>query len=154
MSAILSFLGGTAFRAIAGHAFAFFEKRQDHKHELERADRQAQYDAAAHERNLASMKLQSELGLKVIEAQSVAHTSQTDDDAWLEAVRGVNQKSGIAIVDAWNAGIRPAFATLVFIAMLFELYMLGWLMNDWYREFAGVVVGVYFGDRWMRKLGK
>ena len=100
------------------------------------------------------MRLQSELGLKVIEAQSAASTTDAENDAWLEAVRGVNQKSGLVIIDGWNAAVRPAFATLIFIAMLFELYTLGWLLNDWYREFAGVVIGVYFADRSLKKRGK
>lgn len=154
MSAILSFLGGSAFRAIWGETTAYLSKRQDHKYELERLAQQAEHDAKAHARNLEGMRVQNELGIKVIEAQTASHTSETEVDAWLEAVKGVNQKSGMLIIDGWNAGVRPAFATLVFIAMLFELYTLGWVMNDWYREFAGVVIGVYFADRSLKKRGK
>lgn len=154
MSAVLSFLGGGAFRAIWGEVSSFVTKRQDHKNEIEMMDRQASYAAAEHARNLEGQRLQNELGIKVIEVSRAAHQSNTEDDAWLEAVKGVNVKSGIAIIDGWNQGIRPAFATLVLVAMGFELYVLGWVMNDWYREFAGVVVGVYFADRSLKKRGK
>jgi hypothetical protein len=154
MSAIASFLGGGAFRAIWGEASAYLTKRQDHKHEVELMDKQAGYAAAEHARNLEGQRLQNELGIKVIDASRAAHSSNTEDDAWMEAVKGVNIKSGIAIIDGWNQGIRPAFATLVLVAMAVELYVLGWVMNDWYREFAGVVVGVYFADRSLKKRGK
>lgn len=154
MSAILSFLSGSAFRMIWGEASAFITKRQDHKYELERLAQQAEFEERNHARNLESMRLQSELGIKLVEVQREAHTAGVEDDAWLEAVRGVNKQSGVQIIDGWNAAVRPAFATLVFIGMLFELYTIGWLMNDWYREFAGVVIGVYFADRSLRKRGK
>ena len=36
MSALISFLGGSAFRMVWGEVSSYFNKRQDHQHEMER----------------------------------------------------------------------------------------------------------------------
>ena len=64
MLTILSFLGGNAFRLIFGEIVSFFQKKQEQQQELERMRLQGDLEAAAHTRNLESLRLQSELGVK------------------------------------------------------------------------------------------
>lgn len=153
MSAIMSFLGGATFRAVWGEAAAFVSKRQEHKHEIERADKQAGYDDAAHRRNLEAMKLQHDLGIRVIEAGAASHASAADDDAFLEAVRGINSKSGIAIIDAWNQSVRPFVATTATIGLLIEAVALGH-MTQFHYEIAAAAIGLYLADRSLAKRQK
>lgn len=154
MSALLSFLGGNAFRMLWGELSSAWTKHQDHKQELALLDKQEAAATAAHARNMEAARLHHELGLKEIVAQGNAHERATDDDAWLEVVRGTGKTSGIAWVDGWNQAIRPAFATLVWLAMALELWAVHFAMTDWYRDFAAVVIGVYFADRSLKHRGK
>lgn len=153
MSALVSFLGGSAFRMVWGEVSHFISARQEHKHELERAEAQARHDAASHERNLAALKLQSDLGIKVIESQTAAHLAEVEGDAWLDAVRATSKSSGVAWVDAWNQSIRPGVATVAVGAMLVEIALLG-ALTDWHREVFSAALGLYLADRALTKRGK
>ena len=57
MSAIISFLGGAAFRMIWGQVSAWLNKRQDHKHELEMLRLQADLDDKRHTRDCERLRL-------------------------------------------------------------------------------------------------
>lgn len=153
MSAILSFLGGAGFRAVWGEVSAYATRRQEHKYEIERAEQQAKIDAMTHERNLAAMKAQHEMGLQVIERTAEAHSSAADDDAWVEAIRGINTKTGVAWVDAWNQTIRPGVATLATVGLLIEAIALGH-MTPFHYEIAGAAIGLFLADRSLGKRGK
>jgi hypothetical protein len=153
MSALVSFLGGSAFRMVWGEVSHFLTARQEHKHELERNDQQARLDSAAHARNLEAMRVQSDLGIKSIEAASFAHSSAADDDAFLAAVRATATPSGIRWVDAWNQSIRPGVATVAVAAMLVEIALVG-ALTDWHREVFSAALGLYLADRALAKRGK
>lgn len=153
MSALLSFLGGSTFRAVWGEASAYVSKRQEHKYELERDQKQAELAAMTHAQNLEAMRVQHELGIKVIEANTAAHASAADDDAFLEAVRGINSKTGIAIIDAWNQAIRPGVATAATVGLLIEAVSLG-AMTPFHYEIAAAAIGMYLADRSLGKRGK
>ena len=111
-SALFSFLGGSAFRMVWGEVASYFQKKQDHEFELERVRLQGAMEAAQHERNLAAIKLQSDLGIKVIEAQRDATLAGVEADAWLAAVKDVGKQTGIKFLDLWNGSVRPLLATL------------------------------------------
>src|SRR5262245_45021766 len=110
MSAILSFLGGGAFRAIWGEFSKWMSARQEHKYEIQRMQVQGGLDAAQHERNLAAIRLQAELGVKTIEVQSDADQARLAAEAFREAVKQSYVPTGVKWVDAWNGCVRPAFA--------------------------------------------
>jgi len=149
----MSFLGGSAFRAVWGETTAYLSKSQDHKYEVERTDQQAKHDAEAHARNLAAIKLQSDLGVKVIEVQRDSALSQTEMDAWADAVKATSRPSGIAWIDGWNQSIRPAVATVAVVAMLVEIALVGSL-TDWHKEVFSAALGIYLADRSLAKRGK
>lgn len=154
MMAILSFLGGNAFRLIFGEVAAYFTKRQEHAQEVERMKLQGEIDAAQHARNLESLRLQSELGVKVIEAQRDADIDRFDVSAWAQAVADVGKKTGIRFLDLWNGSIRPALATLAMAVVLFEVCKNGFILTDWDRELVGAILGIYVADRHLSKRGK
>lgn len=151
MGALISFLGGSAFRAIWGEVGAFFEKRQEHRYEIERMRLQNDLDAAQHGRMLESIRIQSELGIKTIEVQRDADLQRMDVDAWREAVGSLGRSTGIKFLDAWNGSIRPLLATLATLSILIEVAAAGWMLNEWTRELIGAILGLYVADRTLSK---
>lgn len=158
MSAIFTFLGGGAFRAIWGEVSPYFTKRQDAKLELERTRLQGELDAAQHIRSMESIRVQAELGVKTIQVQADADVARTDSEAFREAMARAAAPSGIKWVDAWNGTVRPAFATVALALWGWyefqHMYLNAWVISAWSMEFIGTVAGFYFADRTLRKLGK
>lgn len=153
-TALLSFLGGNVFRMIFGEAISYFNKKQEHAQEVERMQLQGQLEAAQFDRNQAAIKLQADMGIKVVEAQATAHISQDEADGWLEAVKAVGQKVGIIWVDGWNAAIRPAAATWAMVMMtLVETGAISKMTDDT-AAICGAALGIYLADRSLMKRGK
>ena len=153
-SALFSFLGGSAFRMVWGEVASFFEKKQDHEFELERVRLQGAMEAAQHERNLAALKLQSDLGIKVIEAQRDAAVVQVETDAWLAAVKDVGKQTGIKFLDIWNGSVRPLLATLAILVVVGEVVVTGFILSEWHKELVAAILGLYVADRSLTKRGK
>ena len=152
-SALFSFLGGSVFRMVWGELSAWLTKKQDHSHELDRMHLQADLDAAQHSRNMESIRVQAELGVKTIAVQAEADIGKLEVEGWVAAVKATTIVTGIKFVDGWNATIRPGVATwavLMISASEFE-----WIILS---EFAGSVasaaLGIYLADRSLGKRGK
>lgn len=154
MTGLLSFLGGSAFRMIWGELSAFFTAKQQHRQELDRLKLQESIDAAAHARNLESIRLQSELGIKTIEAQRDSALSQIEVDAWSEVVRSTTKKTGITWIDAWNGAIRPLMATLSIFIVVAEAVATSFVLSEWTQSLVATVLGLYVADRSLAKRGK
>lgn len=152
-SALFSFLGGTAFRMIWGEFSSWLNKTQDHTFELERIRLQEQIDSKIHERNLESLRLQNDLGIKTITVQADSAVRQIETTAWLEVVKNTAKKSGVKWIDGWNAVIRPLVATwsiLMITASEFALFVMS--ENSW--MVASAALGIYLADRTLFKRGK
>lgn len=154
MLTILSFLGGNAFRLIFGEVMAFINKKQDHALELERMKLQGDLEAAQHARNLEAIRVQADLGVKVIEAQRDADLDRIDSGAWAQAVADVGKQTGIRFLDIWNGSIRPLLATLAMLIVVFEVVRNGFALSDWDRELIGAILGIYVADRSLARRGK
>lgn len=154
LGALLSFLGGSAFRMIWGELSAWMTARQEHRHELERLQIQAQHDAAQHARNLEAMKLQAELGVKTIQVQAEADIGRADAEGWYAVAREAVKPTGIYFVDLWNGTVRPATATVVLALWILSLHRAGWVMGEWDKELAGAALGFFFASRELTKRGK
>lgn len=152
--ALFSFLGGSAFRMIWGEVSSFFQKKQDHEFELERLRLQGAMEAAQHDRNMAAIKLQSDIGIKVIEAQRDAAVSQIETDAWLAAVKDVGRQTGIKFLDIWNGAVRPLLATLAILVVVGEVIATGFILSAWHKELVAAILGLYVADRSLTKRGK
>jgi hypothetical protein len=153
-SAIISFLGGSAFRMIWGEISSYFTAKQDHKFEVERMQLQGQLDAATHARNLEAIKLQADLGVKTIQVQAEADADKIGVAAWAQAVADVGKTTGIRFLDIWNGSVRPFLATVAIAVVLFEVVKNGFALSDWDRELVGAILGVYVADRSLAKRGK
>jgi len=153
-SAILSFLGGSAFRMIWGEISSYVNKRQDQAHEVELLEVQAKLDAAQHERNLAAIRLQADLGIKTIGVQAEADTMVEEARAFREAVANAMRPSGIRWVDAWNAAVRPAYATVCLALWMLILYRADFRPTEWDLSMMAMVAGFFFADRSLSKRGK
>lgn len=154
MLTVLSFLGGNAFRLIFGEVMAFINKKQDHALEIERMKLQADLDAAQHDRNMVAIKLQSDLGVKVIQVQRDADLDRIDANAWADAVAAVGRQTGIKFLDIWNGSIRPLLATLAILIVVFEVVNNGFVLSDWNKELVGAILGIYVADRSLARRGK
>lgn len=153
MSAILSFLGGSVFRMVWGEVSHSLTKKQDHKHEVELLGVQERISAATHERNLAGLKLQSDLGIKEVIVRQEAHEAAGELDAWVDAVKATSRMTGVKWIDGWNQSIRPMVATVAVGAMLVEIYLVGSL-TEWHHEVFSAALGIYLADRTLSKRGK
>lgn len=153
ISALISFLGGSVFRMLWGEVSSFLTKRQDHAQEMDRLRLQGDMDANQHARNLESIRVQAELGVKTIQVQAEANVSEMESTAWLEAVKSTTRTVGIVWVDAWNATIRPGVATWAIVMMtLGELRLMTLSENT--LSIASVALGIYLADRNLMKRGK
>lgn len=154
ISALFSFLGGSAFRMIWGEVSSYFQAKQDHTYEIERMKIQGDLEAAQHARNLESMRLQADLGVKVIDAQRDAAVMQLETDAWLAAVKDVGKQTGIKFLDVWNGSVRPLLATLAILVVVAEVISVGFVLSDWHKELVAAILGLYVADRSLTKRGK
>lgn len=154
MGALLSFLGGSVFRMFFGEIAAWLNKATDHKFEIERLRLQAEVDAAQHERNMAALRVQAELGVKMIQVQGDADAARIELEGWAGAVKQATVPTGILVVDFWNGIIRPLAASIALWLWVVALNAQGWHMGDWDRELAGAILGFFFASRMMQRLGK
>ena len=153
MSALLSFLGGTAFRMIWGEISHWLTAKIEHKQELERMQLQEQMAAAQHARNQEAIKVQAELGVKTIQVQADADLSRMDMGAWAQAVADVGKQTGIRWLDAWNGSIRPAVASWAIVMMtISEFGICVMSENAW--AVSSAALGIYLVDRTLFKRGK
>lgn len=154
MSAILSFLGGSAFRAIWGEFSTWMNRRQEHAQELERMRLQNDLDIQRSTQQMASLRLQSELGIKTVQVQADAADRTADAEAFAAAIKQAAQPTGIRWVDAWNASVRPAVASVCIVLWVLALYQRSWVMIAWDFDLTASVMGFYFADRTLRRNGK
>lgn len=144
---LISFLGGSVFRAVWGEASNWITKYQDNKHELSAMELQAKLDDKAHARELARLKTVSELGIKEIHVKSEAELESKDADSFIVAQQSLFQKSGSVFIDAWNSSIRPMCATTALLLWWLCLYTQNFTLTEWDRELVSVILGFYFANR-------
>ena len=154
ISALISFFGGSVFRMIWGEVSAFITAKQEHAQELDRMRLQGELDAAQHARNLEAIKVQSDLGVKVIEVQRDADIDRIEAGAWERTVDAVGKLTGIRFIDVWNQSVRPLLATLAILFVCFEIIERGMVLSDWDRELFGAILGIYVADRSLSRRGK
>ena len=154
ISAIISFLGGSVFRMIWGEVSTWVTAKQTHAQELERLRLQGELDAAQHSRNLESIRVQAELGVKEIRVKAEADLERIDAEGFYGAARDAMKPTGIWLVDLWNGVIRPLCATIAVAMWVLSLYRAGWTLGPWDQELTAAVLGFFFADRALGKRGK
>jgi len=172
ISAILSFLGGSAFRMIWGEASHFFTQKQEHDNELARMTLQGQLDDQAHQHDQDRIRLQSDLGVKEIQVKGDYDLQLKDADLLESAITAAGRPIGVKWVDAWNAAIRPLAASVALAlwvaSICIRAYMLitapeatitaqsnlQSIMTPFDLELMGSIFGFFFADRSLRHRGK
>ncbi len=153
IEALITFLGGSAFRMVWGEVSSYFTRRQEHAHELATMQVQADLEASRHGRDMERIKLTADLGVREIQVAGDVEIGKVEADAWLDAVRAVAKPTGIAWVDAWNGAIRPGLATLAAAVVAFGVWQAG-SVDDWTQGLVAAILGVYVADRSLAKRGK
>lgn len=153
IGSVLTFLGGSAFRMLWGEVSDWLTKKQDHAHEIERMRLQAQLDADQHARNLESIKVQADMGVKTIAVQAEADVNRTEAEGWLSAVQAVGTSVGIRWVDAWNAAIRPGGATWAIAMLTLDAFAVA-KVGESTAEVCFAFLGLFVADRALGKKGK
>jgi hypothetical protein len=153
-SALLSFLGGSVFRMLFGEISSWMNKKQDHAHEMDRMRLQGDLDNSQFLRNQDALRLQAELGVKLVQVKAEAVVDQIEADGWLAAVKGTTQTIGIWFIDAWNGVIRPFVATWAVIMVTLHFAQTGWVLDDNGWSICGAALGIYLADRSLFKRGK
>jgi hypothetical protein len=153
-AALLSFLGGSVFRMLFGEISSWMNKKQDHLHEMDRMRLQGELDNSQFLRNQDALRLQAELGVKLVHVQAEAVVDQIEADGWLAAVKGTTQTIGIWFIDAWNGVIRPFVATWAVIMVTLHFAQTGWVLDDNGWSICGAALGIYLADRSLFKRGK
>lgn len=154
ISALLSFLGGSAFRLLMGELVGFLKSRQEQKHEVELMRVQNELEGAQHARNLEAIKIQADLGVKTIEIKAEGDVALEEARAFTAAQLAASKPTGIRWVDSWNASVRPAYATVALVVWFLALLQTGFKPTDWDLSLMAVIVGFYFADRSLRKVGR
>lgn len=153
-SALISFLGGSVFRMVWGELSHWWTEKQSHDQEIERMRLQGELDAAQHSRELESIKVQADLGVKTIQVQAEAAISQAEANAWASVAESTTKITGIAVIDIWNGSIRPLLATLSIAMVVANIIAAGWVISDWDKELIGAILGLYVADRALAHRGK
>lgn len=154
MGAILSFLGGSAFRMVWGEVSAYFTRRQEHAQEIERMRLQNELEATRHGRDMDRIKLQSDLKVNEVKVMGDVAVQATEANAFVEAIKAAAKPIGIWWVDAWNGSIRPAMATVALAMWVLALYRAGFIPSEWDKELIAGILGFYIADRTLAKRGK
>jgi hypothetical protein len=153
ISALISFFGGNVFRMIWGEVSSYITAKQDHRYELDRIAAQEAIDAAQHTRNLESIKVQADLGIKTIQVQAESVMGQIESSAWASVVEGTTKTIGIVWIDALNAAIRPSVAVWAVIMLSLEAFALLTLSEN-SISVCSAALGIYLADRSLMKRGK
>lgn len=154
ITALFSFLGGSVFRMLFGEISSYLNKKQDHAQEVAMMELQGKMDDRAHDRTQITIRLQAELGVKTIEVQSDAAVAQADADAFVVAMKVAGRPTGINWIDAWNAAVRPSYATVGLCLWIFKLSVQGYAMDEFDITLFGTVAGFFFADRTLGKRNK
>ncbi len=115
---------------------------------------QSEFEGQQHARNLESIKLQNELGVKVIQVQRDSDMDRLEGEAWTGLVDSTTKLSGTTFLDVWNGAIRPMLATLAISVVIAEIVRNGFTLSEWDRELVGAILGIYVADRSLLKRGK
>lgn len=151
LSALLSFFGGAAFRYVIGRALDWLERKQAFREEQARNAQQEQFDQARHARQLDMIRLQSELKVGEIKLIGEQQVNLADAQAFVEAQKRAFTPSGVRWVDAWNATIRPAAASISLLIWIAKIVKAGFTITQWDMDLVSGILGFFFADR---QLGK
>ena len=150
MSALVAFLGGSIFRMIWSEVGSFVKNWQEQRHEANMLRLNADIAKERHAQNIESIRLQSDLNVREIEVRTAGAVTEIETDAWAGVVKATYTPSGVKFIDGWNQSIRPFLATVVIACWMAALYQQGFEFNQWDKDLASAVLGIFIADRIVR----
>lgn len=142
-SALISLLGGTAFKLVITYVMDQFKAWQEHKFEIALMKLQNKIETDQAERQIRIIEAQKNFGLKTIDVE-IEQQSMADFQA---AVASVQQPTGFVWLDAWNSTIRPGLATFCVIVWGLHLAKNGFALGEWDLDLIGGTLGIFIGSR-------
>lgn len=169
MFELLGVIVGGIFR-LAPTVLDLFHKGQDNTHELAMLDKQIELAKVNSENKRQEIADQTAADI----SRDAAAASNAVDVEYakglLEALKGQSSSTGVAWVDAFNASVRPALtywwcivtytaAKIVYGVVAFQTHrplsdFAGILLTDFDRQVVASIIGFWFVDRALRKLGR
>lgn len=156
-----SLAAGSALRMVWGELSTFVSNWQENKLELARIAAQSDADDRAHTNRMEVARFEQEKGVQMIRVQSELNLAalsgdleKSAADTWGQAVLGAMKPVGVWFVDAWNAAIRPAAATLSLYLWAQAIAANNWKLTESDWSIICVILGFFFADRTMGKKGK
>lgn len=169
MIELLSLIFGGVFR-LAPSVMDWFHKGQDNAHELAMVDKQIELAKAQSAQKIAEVKAAGEDARATLAAQ----TDSTTEGAWAgalaDAIKAQSAMTGVKWVDALNQSVRPvitywwclflytaAKSVTVVVALQARLPLAQFapiLVSDFDKAVIGSILGFWFVDRALRKLGR
>lgn len=154
LATLLPLLGGATFRAAMGEIVRWLQARQDHRSEVEMLRLQAELEDRRAAREAEAIRLQHSLGVQTIRVQGETDLALEEARAFTALQAQAARPTGIRWVDAWNAAVRPAFATICLGLWVASLAQRGFSLTEWDQAVMGVVIGFFFADRSLRRMGR
>lgn len=166
---LMSPLFGGLFRLLPS-ILDFLHKGQDNAHELAMVDKQIALAKVQSEQKISEIKAQGEDERATLAAQTDSNTEGAWSQALLDAIKAQGSMTGVKWVDALNQSVRPvitywwclllysvAKAVTLVVALqastpLAQLAPL--VVTDFDRSVIGSILGFWFVDRALRKLGR
>jgi hypothetical protein len=142
-SALVSLLGGTAFKLMITYAMDQFKSWQEHKFEMARMELQDKIEEAQAMRQIKIIEAQKNFGLKTIDVE--VETQNIAD--YQAAVASVRDPTGFKWIDAWNSTIRPGLATFCVVIWGLHLAKNGFVLGEWDLDLIGATLGIFIGSR-------
>lgn len=139
---------------IWGEASNYFTSKQEHKQALELRKLDAVMATQQHKDDMARISLLHTLGIKELQVKSAAEQEMGAISAFVEAQKQFGKPTGVKWVDAWNASVRPAYATVALTLWVLSLYQQSWVMMAFDIELSAAIAGFFFADRTLTKRGK
>jgi hypothetical protein len=148
---VFGFIGSAAFRVIFDRVFAYVDKRQDHKYELERMERQTEIDLKLADVRAKYAAQEADVRLRALQAQYAGAADLASIEAKIEGLRDATSSTGIHWVDAVVKMVRPSITAWIWILFGLACIRNGMQFGAEERELLGMITGFWFAERWMTK---
>jgi hypothetical protein len=151
---LLSFVGGGAFRAIFEGVLGYVNKAQDHKHEMDRLERQWQIEQKKAEIAAEVAKIEADGKLAQLSAEYAGKAEIADIDLLTRTLEATSKPAGIPWVDAMNGTVRPVTTYTLLLCYMWYRVTTGAAYDPTVDgALLGSVLGFWFADRSLRKMG-
>lgn len=169
MLELLSLICGGVFRMLPS-MLDLIHKKDDNAHALALIDKQIELAKSQSENKRQEIADQTAADVATLAAQTDAASEQAYAQSMVEALKGQNAPTGVAWVDALSASVRPVLtywwclllytsAKAIYVVVAFQSdadidQFARILLTDFDHSVIGSILGFWFVDRALRKMGR